>query len=350
MPKCTLMYSKNDMSELTDREELVLGHIIQQYVLSASPVGSRTISKQMSAALSAASIRNVMADLEEKGFINHPHTSAGRIPTDTGYRYYVDEMAASVPLTDEENQLIDTLFEEKGGSGLDEMIKESSKLLGKISHQLAIVSAPQIGSGRLRHLDLVQVASNRILVIISIMSGLVKTIVLEIHSEVAKSTLEKMEVFLNERLAGLTLREIRESFHERMKDADDESGLIRVFMQSSPTLFSDYLDPDNLHIEGVTGMLAQPEFGDPERLKRVVEIIENQKVIIHILNEIDDASPMTIKIGSEIIDQKLQDYSLITAPYQYGPLVGTLGIFGPRRMNYPRMIAIVEQVAKLLCQ
>jgi heat-inducible transcriptional repressor len=174
--------------------------------------------------------------------------------------------------------------------------------------------------------------------------------VLEIHSEIPRQQLEYIEAFLNERLAGLTLREIRESFPERIRDAEDESGLIRLFMQSSGRVFSDHLDPDHLHIDGITGMLEQPEFGDPERLKRIVEIIENQNIIIHILNEVDDSSSLTIKIGSEIVDTKLQDYSLVAAPYRYGPLTGTLGIFGPRRMNYPRMMAIVEHVAKLLCQ
>ncbi len=340
----------NDTYDLNDRERMVLSQIIQQYVLTANPVGSRTLSKQSPVSLSAASIRNVMADLEEKGFINHPHTSAGRIPTDRGYRFYVDEIANTESLTDDDKWMLESMSTIRDRIGFEELMRESTRLLGKISHQLALVAAPQIGSGQLRRLDLVQVASNRILVVLSILSGLVKTIVLEIHSEVPRQQLENLEVLLNERLSGLTLREIRQTLSERVRDTEDESGLIRVFMQSSDKVFSDYLESELLHIEGMTAMLEQPEFGDPERLRRIVEIMENQKLIIHILNEIDESSSITIKIGSEIIDEKLQDYSIIAAPYRYGPLVGSLGIFGPRRMNYPRMISIVEHVARLLCQ
>lgn len=339
-----------NIQDLSERERSVLEHIIQQYVLTASPVGSRTISKQMEASLSAASIRNVMADLEEKGYINHPHTSAGRVPTDTGYRYYVDTMRGEAALSDDDHRMLDAFFGQHEDASLEDLMKATSRLLGNISHQLAVVSAPEIGSGRMRHIDLVQVSSNRMLVILSIMSGLVKTIVLEIHSEVERGALEYIEAFLNERLTGLTLREIRETFNERVRDAADETGLIRLFMQSTGKVFSDHIDPEQLHIEGVTGMLKQPEFGDPERLKHIVEILQNRNIIIHVLSNIDETNSLTIKIGSEIIDQKLQDYSLVAAPYHYGPLKGTLGLFGPRRMDYPRMMAIVEQVAKLLCQ
>ncbi|MAT38559.1 MAG: heat-inducible transcription repressor HrcA [Ectothiorhodospiraceae bacterium] len=339
-----------DIPELNDREKTVLEHIIRQYVMTAHPVGSRTISKQMDVALSAASIRNVMSDLEEKGFIDHPHTSAGRIPTDVGYRYYVDELVQEGQLRDTDRQLINLLMQSPESQDFEGLLKSCSSLLGKISHQLAVVSSPQIGSGRLRSLDLVQVSSNKILVILSIVTGLVKTMVLEIHSEYPREQLEQIKALLNERLAGLTLREIRETFHERIKDAHHDHGLIRLFIESSDKVFSDHLDPERVHIEGMLGVLDQPEFEDPAQLKKIVEIVENQNVIIHILDEVGNSSSLSIRIGSENKEVELQDYSIIATPYQYGPLNGTIGVFGPRRMDYARMIAVVQHVAKILCQ
>jgi heat-inducible transcriptional repressor len=340
----------DNIEELTEREQQVLLSIIEQHVLTASPIGSRTLSKSSDLKLSPASIRNVMADLEERGLIGHPHTSAGRVPTDLGYRYYVNSMMQSISLSDAERRFMETQLQDSLPTALQELIRTSSQILSQISHQLAIVSSPSLGRGVLHRLELVQVASDKIMVIISIQSGIVKSIILHIHSAVSREELNSITALLNERLAGLTLQEIRETFADRLRDAQDSEhyGIIRLFIESSDRVFSERLDLNTLCIEGMQSVTLQPEFGDPERMRNMIDIVENQNVIVHVLDSLSGGQAVTIRIGRELIEQKLSDYSIVSSPYQFGQLNGTVSIVGPKRMDYPRMIAIVDFLAKLI--
>ncbi|MBN1448889.1 MAG: heat-inducible transcription repressor HrcA [Bacteroidetes bacterium] len=345
-------YETPDIHDLSDRERQVLLSIIEQHVLTASPVGSRTLSKNMEIRLSPASIRNVMADLEERGLIGHPHTSAGRIPTDLGYRYYVDSIMQSVSLSDQERRFIDEHFETSLNSAIQELIRSSSHILSQISHQLAIVSAPSLGQGVLQRIELVPVSTDKIMVILSIRSGIVKSIILHLRNEIVRrEQLESISVLLNEQLAGLTLKDIRETFADRVRDAgEQDNGIIRLFIESTDRVFSERLDSDALCIDGMNTVTRQPEFGDPERLRNIIELVENQHVIFHVLDSIGGGRSLTIRIGREINDEKLNEYSIIAAPYRFGQLNGTVSIVGPRRMNYPRMIAIVDYLSKIISQ
>ncbi|MFA6233092.1 MAG: heat-inducible transcriptional repressor HrcA [Bacteroidota bacterium] len=337
------------VEQLSEREKQVLLYIIEQHVSTASPIGSRTLSKFTDLNLSPASIRNVMSDLEERGLIGHPHTSAGRIPTDLGYRYYVNSMMQQTALTENERNLLESQFENDGTSAIIDLIRTSSHILSRISQQLAIVSAPSLGKGILQRLELVQVASNKIMVILSIRSGIVKSIILQIHSEISRTQLEEVTAMLNERLSGLTLREIRESFADRMRESDAGDGeIIRLFIDSSERLFSEKLETDAVCIDGIMTMAQQPEFGDANRMRNILELVENQSVIVHVLDSLSGGQTMTIRIGREIKDEIMSDYSIIATPYHFGQLSGTVSIIGPKRMNYPRMIAIVDYLAKLM--
>lgn len=338
-----------EIPELSQREQTVLQQIIRQYILTASPVGSRTISKQSELNLGAASIRNIMSDLEEKGFLGHPHTSAGRTPTDRGYRYYVNTVSLDNEISDDERGFIERQLEQAGSAHLKKVVRESSRILSKISQQLAIVSSPHIGLGRLKRVDLIDVASNRIMVILSITSGVVKTIIFEIGSEVRRETLTVVATLLNERLAGLSLREIRETFDERMRDLlmpDDE--IVKYFRRSSQEVFSDQIDDVKVHIDGMRIVTLHPEFGEPDRMHELIDLIENQNIILHILDTIRDEDGVTVRIGAENTDEVLREYSLIAAPYHLGPMVGTLSIIGPKRMNYPHVIALVEYLSRAI--
>ncbi|MCB2205480.1 heat-inducible transcriptional repressor HrcA [bacterium] len=344
-----LDHGTNDIEQLSERERMVLLSIIEQHVLTAHPVGSRTLSKSGELNLSPASIRNVMSDLEERGLINHPHTSAGRIPTDLGYRYYVNSIMEGISLSDEERIIIEQQFDANLPSAIEELVRKSSLILSRISHQLAIVSAPTLGRGVLHRLELVQVASDKIMVILSIRSGIVKSIILQIQTEISRRQLDEIAALLNDRLAGLTLEEIRETFADRLRDAGaGTDGIIRVFLDSSERLFSERLENDAVCIEGIQSITQQPEFGNPDRMRNLIEIVENQKVIVHVLDSLGQGSALTIRIGQEINDAMLNDYSIIASPYRFGQLSGTLSIIGPKRMNYPRMIAIVDYLAKLI--
>ena len=338
-----------DIEQLSERERQVLLSIIEQHVLTAMPVGSRTLSKSSELNLSPASIRNVMSDLEERGMIGHPHTSAGRIPTDMGYRYYVNSIMGGISLSDEERALIEQQFADAVPSAIEELVRKSSHILSRISQQLAIVSAPTLGRGVLQRLELVQVASDKIMVILSIRSGIVKSIILQIQSDVSRRQLDEISALLNDRLGGLTLQEIRETFADRMQNAGSgNDGIIRLFVESSERLFSERLESDAVCIDGIQTITRQPEFGNPDRMRNIIQLVENQKVIVHVLDSLGGGSSLTIRIGQEINDAMLNDYSIIAAPYRVGQLSGTISIVGPKRMHYPRMIAIVDYLAKLI--
>ncbi|HEX9251912.1 MAG TPA: heat-inducible transcriptional repressor HrcA, partial [Ignavibacteriaceae bacterium] len=206
--------------DLNDREKTILRSIVQQFILTASPVGSRNITKRFDVGVSPATVRNIMSDLEESGFINHPHTSAGRIPTDKGYRYYVDALMEIQKLKSSDKGYIDKSLD-KNILETDEILKIASKLLSTITKQIACVTYPTLDNGILEKIQLVILSSTRLLVVVSIKSGLVKTMTLEFDTEVENEKLQKVEALLNERLNGLTFQEIRKTFKERLSDVGD---------------------------------------------------------------------------------------------------------------------------------
>jgi heat-inducible transcriptional repressor len=337
-------------SELNERERNILRYIIQQFILTALPVGSRNIAKKYELGISPATVRNIMADLEESGFIDHPHTSAGRVPTDKGYRFYVDSLMDVQHLRNSEKGIINKELD-KDYIETDDLIRITSNLLSNITKQLACVTYPKIDSGLLEKLQIIRLSPTRILIVISIKSGLVKTITLELNSEIKDSQIELVQSLLNERLCGLTIREIRTSFEDRFKDISEfERPIIRLFIDSLDKIFKENRQPENLVITGAKNVIKQPEFDDPERFQSIIELIEDKDVVIHILEksgEVDD-NKVFISIGSENRYQKLNDYSLVSKEYKFGEISGTLGIIGPKRMEYSKIVAIVDYMAKLL--
>ena len=338
--------------ELNEREKNILRYIIQQFVLTASPVGSRNITKRYELGISPATVRNIMSDLEESGYINHPHTSAGRIPTDKGYRTYVDSLMNLEKISHAEKGIINKSFD-KTITDTDELLRLTSKLLSNITRQLAAVTYPKVDSGSLEKIQLVSLSSTRILVVVSIKSGLVKTITLEQNLELIAEQLESVQRLLNERLAGLSLKEIRETFKDRFKDVpENHDSIIRLFIDSADKIFKDIKNTNQLVITGAKDVIKQPEFEMPEKFQSVIELMEDQDVIIHILEKSGESGSdqVYISIGSENKEEKLHDYSLISKEYKIGNVSGTLGIIGPKRMEYSRVVAIVDYVSKILSE
>jgi heat-inducible transcriptional repressor len=337
------------MSDLNDREKTILHNIVYSFIQTAVPVGSRYISRRQDVGLSPATIRNVMSDLEFWGYIGHPHTSAGRIPTDKGYRLYVNELMEIEQLN--ESETIKIKRQLKGTIEPDEILKIASQILGTISNQLSVVSAPSITTGIFEKLELIQVSSTRLMVIISVRSGLVKTIMMEINSEIPKAKLEQVSQLMNEKLSGLTLKEVRETFKERVLGyQNEESGLIRLFIDSVDKLFIEDRK-DKIHIGGTKNILRQPEFEDVKNFKGIIELMENHDIIIHVLEQSDiSLAPNTTKvsIGEENRVDDLKDFSVVSANYTIGDLGGTIGILGPKRMNYSKMIPLVDFVASTI--
>lgn len=335
--------------ELSEREKAILRFVIHQFILTASPVGSRYITKKYNIGLSPASVRNIMSDLEESGFLNHPHTSAGRIPTDKGYRYYVDSLMDPPKLGKKDKYFIQHGFDLENLDS-DDLLQITSTILSDITNQLACITYPKFDKAVLEKIQLVHLSSNKILVVLSIDSGLVKTITLEIEKDMERSKLEKIERLLNERLSGLTFSEIRNTFQDRIKDYKEEyKPIIRVFLNSVNKIFKDVRLHDKAVVTGVRNILKQPEFVDQEHLHSVIELAEDKDVIIHIMdkNYVYNDKGVSIRIGKENENEKLSDYSLINKDYKIGDVTGKVGVVGPKRMEYSRVIAAVVYMADI---
>ncbi len=338
--------------ELNQREKAILRSIVQQFILTATPVGSRNITKKYDIGFSPATVRNVMSDLEDSGFINHPHTSAGRVPTDKGYRYYVDSLMDVDKLNAKEKGLIENGLRSITDEA-DELVKVTSRLLSSITRQIACVTFPNLESGILAKIQIINLTSTRILIVISIKSGLVKTITMELETELIESQLESVQSLLNEKLSGLSLEEIRKTFKERFIDADEnQKPIIRLFVDSVDKLFKDDFKSDRLIVTGAKNIIQQPEFENPENFQSIIELIEDKDVIIHIMEKSSELKneEVYISIGSENLEKKLKEYSFVSKEYKFGETSGTLGIIGPKRMEYSRIVAIVDYLAKILSE
>jgi heat-inducible transcriptional repressor len=341
-----------ETEELNQREKAILRSIVQQFILTATPVGSRNITKKYDIGFSPATVRNIMSDLEDSGFINHPHTSAGRVPTDKGYRFYVDSLMDIERLNTKEKGLIEDGLS-SGTIEADELVKITSRLLSSITKQIACVTYPNLESGILEKIQIISLTSTKILAVISIRSGLVKTITMELDTEMRESQLESVQSILNEKLAGLSLEEIRKTFKERFQDADeDQKPIIRLFVDSIDKLFKDDTKSDRLIVTGAKNIIQQPEFEHPENFQSIIELIEDKDVIIHIMEKSSESKKeeVYISIGSENLEKKLKEYSFVSKEYKFGESSGTLGIIGPKRMEYSRIVAIVDYLAKVLSE
>lgn len=337
--------------ELTEREKQILKCIVQNFILTANPVGSRVISKKYQLGLSPASIRNVMADLEEMGLIYHPHTSAGRIPTDLGYRIYVDLLMEEPHLAPQVKRKIDKEINPDLIEDEEELLKIASKILGKISSQLALVSYPQIMRATLERIQLVILPHKILLVVLSLRGGIIKTIDLEFPIEIEQDKVDYIQSRLNERIAGLTLEEIKNTFVDRVSDLKDEkTGIVRLFIDSIDKIFSEEKELEKVHISGVTNILRVPEFSDTEHIQAIVELIEDKEVILHIFERTSklENDKVLVSIGRENVYEKLSEFSVVTTKYKFGDADGVIGMIGPRRMDYPKIIAIVGYMSKLL--
>lgn len=344
---------------LTEREQTILRSVVDRFVQTADPVGSRSVAKRYDIGLSPASIRNTMSDLEDRGYLDHPYTSAGRVPTELGYRTYVDNLMEVASLTLSERDVLEEQVS-RLRKDIDELLRESSQLLGHLSNLLGVVLSPRLSTGVLERLEVVPLSTSRAMFVISVRSGLVRTIVLEVPSELKRDRLDRVVDILNERLAGLTLKEIRDTYASRVHDLrHEETGIVRLVLNKAPELFSDLLDFQRVSVSGARYIMKQPEFQEVDEVQNVMELLEREDVVTRLL-EGPDARDDTaadeqtghawITIGQENRAVKAQKYSVVSAKYRVGDVVGNIGVIGPTRMNYSRMVALVESTALLLSQ
>lgn len=326
--------------------------MVHSFISTAGPVGSRFLAKQYPLGLSPASIRNTMSDLEEYGYLDHPYTSAGRIPTELGYRTFVDELMDAPSLSAVEKQLLRNEIERLMGDP-DGVLRESSRMLGKLSSLLGVVLSPRLDNGVLERLELVPLSTSRVMFVLSVRGSLVKTIILELETSYTRDDIDQIVSVLNERLAGLTLEEIRATYTERVADIQSEArGVVRLILRRAPVLFEDASGGRRVEFAGTQNILRQPEFQEPDELERMIEMLEDSDFVVQLLEESDDGSStpglVRIAIGRENAGEKAERYSVISARYRMGDTVGTVGVIGPTRMDYGRVVALVENMARLL--
>lgn len=329
---------------LTNRESFILKSLVINFIDCGVPIGSRFLSKIYNNRLSAATIRNVMMDLDDKGLVSQPHTSAGRIPTDLGYRYYVNDLMKVEDLSEFEKQQIDHDLRTVPDKDVQEILEKSCEILSKVSNYLGVVLSPRFYQGKFEKLELIGLSENKVLVIISITSGLVKTVTMEMKTAIPSNKLETTARILNERLSGLTLTQIRDQFNRRMSDvayAADE--LISQFSDSVDRIFS--IENDQVLFKGTQNILSYPEFSNQERIGKMLELIDNQKILIQIINSsTKEDENISITIGQENKEELVNHCSLITAVYRIGDVTGALGVIGPTRMKYEKVTSLVDYI------
>jgi heat-inducible transcriptional repressor len=339
---------------LTDREEQILEAVIRTYVETAEPAGSRTVAKRHALDVSPATIRNAMSALEEKGFLFHPHTSAGRVPTDLAYRYYVDTLMRPVRVPAAEQR---RLRRELGGEppdALERLIRRAIQALGLVTGELGVAAAPRLEEAVLDKLELALVSSDKVLLVLTLRGGVIRTIYVDMPGLIPAETLAAVTMILNERLAGLTLRQIRTSLPERLRDAgadDTTTGLLNILLESAEDLLDPMRLADTELLLGRTSLLAnQPEFASGARLRSLIELTEQKQLLTDVLASREHDRAPRITIGGEHRDPKLNSLTLITSEYRVRNLSGVLGVIGPTRMPYAKVAAIVEYTKNLMTE
>ena len=337
--------------ELTDRECRVLEAVIRTYVDVAEPTGSRTVARQFDLGVSPATVRNTMSDLEEKGYLFHPHTSAGRVPTDSAYRFFVDRLIQPSLLSEAEREhLVQEI--DSSSTEVERMVRRATRALSMLALELGVAIAPRLEGSVLDRLELVRASAEKVLMVLRLSSGVVRTVYVDLEGGAADDVLLKVTMVLNERLAGLTLKEIRENLPARLRDASEHgvtAEVLNIFIQSGAELFDLSGNAEGrLHLGHASVLASQPEFTSGEQLKSLIDLTERTDVLSSALRSRDHRSGLRVTIGGENEDETLTDFTLVTAEYQLGDLKGVIGVIGPTRMPYEKVISIVDYTSSLV--
>lgn len=342
--------------ELSERERRVLEAVIQSYVETAEPAGSSMISKRFGLGVSPATIRNTMSELEAKGFLYHPHTSAGRVPTDLAYRIYVDSlMLNSTAQTVETGRLTDDLSGVGPSSTIATILRRAAQSLSVVAQELGVALGPRLDNAVLQRLELTRLSQERLLLQLTLQAGGVRTIFVEVRGQIADSAIAEVAHVLNERLAGLPLRDIRATLATRVRDSAstrDVHELLNVFVQEGDVLFDVPLVPDDDGVVlGQTSVLAeQPEFASGDNMRRLIALTDRHEHLAEMLRRRGESSGISITIGNEHADPRMDHLTLVTASYNAGPLSGVIGVIGPTRMPYDKVIALVRHASQLVSE
>jgi heat-inducible transcriptional repressor len=333
--------------ELDKRKAFILATVVYEYVATAEPVGSNTLTQKYNLGVSSATIRNEMAELEAGGYLVQPHTSAGRVPSDAGYRTYVDHLMQPEPLQSQEQRRIQDEFR-AASRELDDVIEHTTRLLGQLSRSVAFVVAPHKDSQTIRHIQLVWLSERAGLAIVVTSLGAATQTPFE-HEGIAGDDLARLSNRLNAALAGKTIRHITPA---DVQTVVRESALPAALVATLVAAFADAArsdEPPAVVSSGAQHLLDQPEFQDLRKLRSILRIIEEQKALYDLVADSMTSSAPAIKIGHELGSDEITECSVVTVPYHFGDeAVGVLAILGPRRMPYARLLALATGTADSL--
>ncbi len=332
---------------LDKRKSAILKEVVYRYITTGTPVSSNAVARALNIGISPATIRNEMSRLEEMGYLYHPHTSAGKIPTHQGYRFYVDSLMGRARLRKEEKEAIQTLFSNQAKE-LENLMQETSELLSRLTQALSLVVSPRLRRSTLKHLDLLSMHDRLILMVIITNTGRVEKKVLEMNTSLSDEELIKIQNWLNHNLNGQSLSEIDVSAAQKLKAPRK----IREAAKSIIKEIKDLLVRDEYEGVYVGGKANLIRLKEPETFRRIealLEALEQQYFILNVVNELLVENQLLIKIGNENPSEELQDFSLVATPYAIGEQqMGSVGVIGPMRMDYARIIPMVDLVAKSL--
>lgn len=342
----------NDVRDegLGDRAQHLLRILVENYIRDGQPVGSRSLSRDSGLSLSSATIRNVMADLEELGFVTSPHTSAGRVPTDKGYRFFVDTLLrAKQPLDSVEvtelRRLLDTAQDNKG------LIAAASQLLSSVTQLAGVVTLPRTQQASITQIEFVALSENRVLTVLVFNDRDVQNRIVQLGRYYSPDELKRASNFLNDQIRGRNLPQLREEILRQLQEAQEHMNQLMVDAISFAQQVFETPADDQLEyvIAGETNLMGVAELSSVEKLRRLFEAFNEKRDFLHLLDQSIRAQGVQIFIGHESGYQILDDCSVVMAPYGSGDsIVGVLGVIGPTRMAYERIIPIVDVTAKLL--
>lgn len=335
---------------LTEREQLVLRAVVHLYITTAEPVGSRVIVKRFKLDISPATVRNVMSDLEEADYLQQLHTSSGRVPTDKGYRYYIDCLMQINEVTHAERASIESRLKEQLNDA-DEVLRQTSYLLALISNQTSIVEAPRLNMAEVAHVEFVPISERRLAFLLADNLGSVRTAVLHTDEALSSDDAVRLNRFLNEHLRNTPVESVATSLESKLHAFMDEQrqlaeramGLLRLLPEDRT---------GRLYLDGSTRLFEQPEFREVEKAREVFGLLEERDRVLELLRaglSNPKPHPSRVVIGSEAHQEGFEELSVVSAPYEIdGRTVGMLGVLGPRRMPYSRLSALVEYTASRL--
>ena len=335
---------------LSERAQLLLKALIENYIRDGQPVGSRTLSRDSGLSLSSATIRNVMADLEDLGFVVSPHTSAGRIPTDKGYRLFVDTLLKLKPLQNEEVEDIERRLRGEVSNGRA-LVQSVSQMLSSVTHMAGLVTLPNPNYVALSHIEFIALSENRALAIMVMNNREVENRVVQLDRQYSGEELRRAANYLNEAFAGRSLPDVRAMLLKQLQETREHMDqLMQDAIQVAQKVFDSKTDDQVEYvIAGETNLMGFAELSNVDRLRRLFEAFNEKHDILRLLDNCLRAQGIQIFIGQESGYRILDDISLVTAPYMLdNQVVGVLGIIGPTRMAYERVIPIVDVPAKLL--